>query len=200
LLRSSFTGLQYAVQVSGVGTSDAVTITQTDFTNIMWGVRVNDFDNININRNNIVIEDDGYSNWYASGVYLNNSTGFLVEENDVSNIGLKTYTSGIQVINSGDADNRVYKNKLSNLTYGNQADRVNRKSDLNLHTGLQFLCNAYESNNIAISVNYNLEKNGIRYYQGEFNPKTSAGNIFQNNTMDIVNNTDSHFNNSNSIC
>ena len=196
LLRSSFTGLEFAVQIAGAGISDAVTITQTDFTNNVWGVYVDEFDNVNINRNDFIIGNGGYSSslTFGNGIKLDNSTGFIVEENSVLNTLTAGKTSGIVVNNSGSADNQVYKNTLNNLFAGTQADRINRKLDLHLNTGLQFLCNDYVQNITAITVNYASPGNGIRYYQGEFNPKTSAGNTFLLNNMDIVNNTASHFN------
>ena len=196
LLRSSFTGLEHAIQIAGAGISEAVTVSQSDFSKNVWGIYVDEFDNVNLNRNDFVLGYGGYSNsiYFGNGITLDNSTGFIVEENTVLSTLNGGKTSGIVVNNSGEADNEVYKNTLTNLLYGTHANKINRKSDLHLHTGLQFLCNDYVDNNWAISVNYGLEYNGIRYYQGEFNPRRSAGNTFSNNIKDIVNNSGSHFN------
>ncbi|RYM32415.1 T9SS type A sorting domain-containing protein [Brumimicrobium glaciale] len=196
LLRSSFSGLEFAVQIAGAGITDAVTVTQADFTNNNMGIYVDEFDNINLNRNDFIIGNSGYLNsvYPGNGITLDNSTGFIVEENSVLSNMNGGKTSGIVVINSGSANNQVYKNSLNNLYLGTQASKINRKLDLHLNTGLQFLCNDYVQNRTAISVSYPSPGNGIRYYQGEFYPKTSAGNTFLLNNMDITNNTNSHFN------
>jgi len=193
ILRSSFTGLEFAVQVAGAGTSESVTITNTDFTNNIWGVRVADFDNVSINRNDFVIGNSGYSinSSSGNGVTLDKSTGFIVEENSVISTLVGGKTSGIVVNNSGPANNRLYKNSLNYLFAGTQANRVNRS--VNLANGLQFLCNDYVQNRKAIYINSDPDKDGVRLYQGEFNPKTSSGNTFQSNTLDIENNA-SHIN------
>jgi len=186
LMKSSFEGLEYAIQVAGAGVSEAVTISQTDFTNNIWGVRVKEFDNVNINRNDFVIGNGGYSNstYSGNGIFLDNSVEYIVEENSVLNTLSSGKTSGIVVDYGGPLDNKVYKNTLSNLFEGTKSNRVNRSVDLKY--GLQFLCNDYLNNENAIVINASDNSHGVRLNQGDFYSQTSSGNTFQFNTLDIV--------------
>jgi hypothetical protein len=191
LLKSSFTGLEFGIQTANTGSSQAATITQSDFINNNMGIYVDEFDNININRNDFHIGNSGYmiSPYPGNGITIDNATGFIIEENSVLSNLTGGKTSGIVVNNSGTADNQVYKNSLNNLYYGTQANKVNRFSDVSVITGLQFLCNDYNQNSTAISINYPGLGEGVRQYQGDLNPLTSAGNTFQLNSMDIANNS-----------
>ncbi|PWH84954.1 zinc-dependent metalloprotease [Brumimicrobium oceani] len=186
LMKSSFEGLEYAIQVAGAGVSEAVTISQTDFTNNIWGVRVKEFDNVNINRNDFVIGNGGYSNstYSGNGIFLDNSVEYIVEENSVLNTLSSGKTSGIVVDYGGPLDNKVYKNTLSNLFEGTKSNRVNRSVDLKY--GLQFLCNDYLNNENAIAINSSDNSHGVRLNQGDFYSQTSSGNTFQFNTLDIA--------------
>ncbi|PWH85764.1 T9SS type A sorting domain-containing protein [Brumimicrobium oceani] len=187
LMKSSFDGLEYAIQVAGAGVTEAVTISQTDFTNNIWGIRVKEFDNVNINRNNFVIGDGGYnsSTYSGNGIYLQNSAEYIVEENSVQNNLISGKTSGIVVDNGGPSDNRLYKNSLNNLFEGTKSNRINRSKYAK--NGLQFLCNEYVNNDNAILINSSHNSHGVRQNQGDYYPQTSAGNTFQFNTLDIAN-------------
>lgn len=138
LLKSSFTGLEIAIEASGSGTSETATISQTDFTDNIWGVKVDEFDNVSINRNNIEIGDGGYTLFWPIGVgiYLDNSTGYIVEENNVSTSLTNGYYNGVVADNSSGDNNRLYKNTFTGLTIGTEAVGVNHNT--NYQEGLQF--------------------------------------------------------------
>ena len=207
LLKSSFVGLRTAIEATGAGTSETATISQSDFINNKNGVLINEFDNVSINRNTMLVDGSGYNpNPFIpiteKGIEINNSTGFIVEENDVTgtysqfdNNNSKSY--GIIIRNAGGDENRVYNNDLASLKVGTDAIGLNRNEFYN-HIGLQFLCNSYQNYKYAINIGEEPD-DGIRLYQGDYNANSSlsvpAGNTFLGyslyfTTWDINNGTD----------
>src|SRR5690554_6178255 len=187
LLRSSFKGFKNAIEATGAGTSETVTIQQAEFIDNVWDISIDEFDNVSINRNEIVTGNTTLSPIFPIGVGVNisNSTGFLVEENTISTSLTNGYSLGISVTDGGTDDNRLYKNNLEELTFGLYGNGINHNS--NYQKGLQFLCNSLTNNQEAIRISSNVTTDGVRFYQGEYSPKKSAGNTFANNTMDISN-------------
>jgi hypothetical protein len=188
LLKSSFTGFNTAIDANGLGTTETVTIQQSNFTNNVNGIRIDDFDNVSINRNSINIGSAGYPFFLqGTGISMTNSTGYIVEENTISKTAV-TPTYGIIVDNSGTANNRLYKNTLNGLTYGNYFSKVNKNLVLmgGTNTGLQFLCNSFSNNSNAAYITTSTDWTyGIKLYQGE--ATKSAGNVFSGNTNSISN-------------
>lgn len=192
LLRSSFTGLEYAVEASGAGASEAAVIAQTDFTDNIWGIKIDEFDNVNINRNYIELGDGGYGSTPSGiGVFLENSTGYIVEDNTALSLLPSGYFWGIIASNSGGDDNQIYKNTLENLFIGTFGNKINHNS--NYQKGLQFLCNDYTNNETAISIGSSTQTDGVRLFQGDYsnNISKATGNTFVSNTKDIVNDANS---------
>src|SRR5690554_4341645 len=192
VLRSSFVGLERAVEITGASSSKAATITRTDFENNVWGVIVEDYDNVSIDRNHFELGNTGYganTTGLGVGVITNNSTEFIIEENSVYTPNTNLPHRGIIVQNASSNDNRLYKNTLENLLIGTGAYGINHNS--NYQNGLQFLCNSYVKNKTAISIGYNDTVDGVRFYQGDFSTKKSAGNTFSNNLLDIDNTANS---------
>ncbi|MDP2723904.1 MAG: T9SS type A sorting domain-containing protein [Bacteroidales bacterium] len=122
-----------------------------------------------------------------SGLYLDNCTGYQVEENTFSsnyNSGLPYgYTSvGLVVNNSGPEDNLVYKNTFTKLLFATVAQNHNRSYNT-LGKGLQYKCNVFENNYQDISVTWDgqpSELNGIALNQGNKTNEITApaGNLF----------------------
>src|SRR5699024_4295664 len=139
--------------------------------NNIVGIKINNIDNVSINRNDIVIGDGLYAvtippNYFiGAGIGVFASTGYLIEENDISstlNIGQDV---GIYIKNSGADNNRVYKNTMTGLTYGTYADGQNR-SYSELLKGLEFRCNNYINNNYGIAIQKINNDDGIKLFQG----------------------------------
>lgn len=191
LLKSSFKGFGTAIDATGAATTQTVTIQQTDFTDNILGITIDELDNASLNRNNMDVGDAGYTLFWpiGAGVMVDNSTGYKIEENVISTNLTGGMRIGIGVSNSGTDDNRVYKNKLNTLDVGVAGNGVNH--DGNYQKGLQYLCNDFKSNSTAISINSSPPYDGVRFYQGNFSPLKSAGNTFINNTQDIENNANS---------
>lgn len=194
LLKSTFTGYSVAIEATGAGTSKAITVAQSNFTNNIVGITVDAFNNVSFNRNTISIGTGGYPIVLnGTGISIDNSTGYIVEENTITKT-LPNTTTGIYVNNSGTANNRLYKNTLTGLTTGNNLTKINKNLILwGTHTGLQFLCNTYTNNNIAVRVGPSSDVTyGVKVEQGTANQ--SAGNVFNSNTNSINNISEWSFN------
>ncbi len=209
LQKSSFSGLFTAIEADGAGTSETVKVTQSNFTDIVNGILINEIDNVSIDRNNMFLNDPGYNqNPYFSmqykGVQIKNATGFLVEENDISSttpffFPNAPYSYGIVINNSGTANNRVYKNDLSSLRVASSAYAINYEpTTAGDPSGLQFLCNNYSNNMFDIYVgNIANVNDGIRLFQGNYNysqnARIPAGNKFSSgNPFSATWNLDNH--------
>lgn len=189
LLKSSFTGFQSAIEATGAGTTEAVIVQQSDFNDNIYGITVSGLNDVSINRNDIEIGGAGYGSTFGIGTGIYDATGFIVEENKVSTIQPNGLYLGIGVSNAGSDDNRFYKNELNDLSYGVIGSGVNHNS--NYQKGMQFLCNTFNNNQTAINMNSNPANHGVRFYQGDFSPMKSAGNTFEDNTLDIDNTANS---------
>lgn len=185
LLKSSFVGFQTAIEATGAGTTKTVTVSQADFTNNIYGITVDAFNNVSFNRNNISIGKATYPSTFAGmGISLANSTGYIVEENNITTSLSSALLFGIAVNNSGTANNRLYKNTLTGMSFGNYFTGVNKNFALwGTQTGAQFLCNTYTHNMYAVYVDGSTDYTyGIRLNQGE--TTSSAGNVFTLNPSD----------------
>jgi len=128
------------------------------------------------------LPDDLYS-----GLYLDNCTGYQVEENTFSSnydpalpYGYKSV--GLVVNNSGPEDNLTNKNNFQNLLFATVAQNHNRSYNTQ-GKGLQYKCNVFESNYQDISVTWDgqpSELNGIALNQGNKADEITApvGNLF----------------------
>ncbi len=191
LLKSSFKGFSSAIEATGAATTQTVTIQQANFIDNVWGITIDEFDNVSLNRNTMDVGDADYTLFWpiGAGIMVNNSTGYKIEENTVSTNLAGGFRVGINVSNSGTDDNRVYKNNLQALNNGVAGNGVNHNS--NYQKGLQFLCNNFQNNTTAIAINSSPTNDGVRFYQGNFSPLKSAGNTFTNNTTGINNTANS---------
>ena len=105
--------------------------------------------------NYIKLESNSPYSTVKHGIYLENCTGFTLEENEieaVSSSGNPLNTYGIKIQNSGINTNQVYLNFLTNCEIGIQAEGKNRGPAMyyyNGNQGLKFLCNEFSSFNDA---------------------------------------------------
>ncbi|MBW6491646.1 MAG: T9SS type A sorting domain-containing protein [Lentimicrobium sp.] len=183
---SSFENLNYAIYSLSRTGGKTFSVQYSNFTKNRRGVYANATDNLRISHNNITmyrknpLMDDN-----ISGIYLDNCTGYIVEENELQNMetypGYSTY--GIYINNSGETNNMVYKNNISNCSYGITAQDKNR--NINGSAGLLLKCNQFNNVKMDISV---LKTNptdiemGIAGSQGSNGTTcdTPAGNLFSN--------------------
>lgn len=111
---------------------------------------------------------------YSYGLYLNNCTGYTVENNDFSTIyGSATY--GVVVVNSNDggisnAVNEIYRNTFDGFDYAATAGLANvEMSGPNpvTNTGLTFRCNSFDN---SITADIMTVSGGISPFQGACTP------------------------------
>jgi hypothetical protein len=134
------------------------------------------------------------------GMFVEHSTGYLIEENDFygMNPGARSGI-GLVIDNSGGDDNMVYRNIFYDLEVG-AAALNNNKHIFIPAKGLCFKCNDFVNNTFDIFIssdNPTQLDQGIAAYQGAYIPgdnRAPAGNTFtQNqNTSDFNNGTDNH--------
>lgn len=130
----------------------------------------------NLFKTDTHFETDG-----GCGMYLDNCTGYKVEENVF--VGTNTASPrglGLVVHNSGDEPNELYRNKFENLDQGISAQQKNRITSVR-NKGLQIICNEFDDCDADIFVAEPKETNwGINDYQGVSGtgPEDMAGNLF----------------------
>lgn len=117
------------------------------------------------------------------GIYLDECTGYTIEENLFENdIPLQRKGNGIVINNSGGDPNEVYRNTFVGLDYGIIAQNENRnRTGL---SGLCLICNDFDicNNDIVITKETGNEtpEQGIAAHQGADSPDPEgmAGNLF----------------------
>lgn len=188
---------------------------KNEFQYCLYGIVNNNTDNVQIYLNNFTLPDAaGFTsnNTVERGIYLSNSTGYVVEQNffDGSNDANVSDTypcaMGIWVHNSGDESNEIRNNdfdemRLGTYVTGNNIDYVQNvdstpdtQSD---QTGLQLLCNTYTNGRVDV---FRGSHASMRWVQGgvqsflDVNPNPNgipAGNRFSSDeclgeSMDFV--------------
>lgn len=139
-------------------------------------------------------EEDG-----GCGLYLDNCTGYWVEENTFKHVS-DTTTKGIGIVvnNSGTDPNEIYRNTFISLEQGISAQEQNRSS----RDGLQILCNDFDECLADVFVPESIyEGKGIAPNQGSNDTVADAmaGNLFYiegiipDDDYDDLNNEGTHF-------
>lgn len=179
--KCSFSNLEYGIFTisSQWWVSGFTSVRESEFNNNVCGIYAslpNNFSSpIEIILNDFIVEPKLYSD-NASGIYLDNTSDFVVEENsfegDFSGIfdgsGVDTY--GIVVNNCGESDNSLYNDSLYRLNVGIQAQFKNRSRD-GIH-GLSILCNDYS---ICQYDEYIVAKQPLKAYHGIVENQGSNG-------------------------
>jgi tetratricopeptide (TPR) repeat protein len=98
-------------------------------------------------------------NPYGTGIFLNDASGYKIEENEFykdpgNSCVYCTPSVGINVNNSGVANNLIYRNNFSLLDCGISASGINGPSGIASRiSGLEFQCNEFSQNINDIKVN-----------------------------------------------
>jgi len=135
---------------------------QSKFHSLNTGVNMNAQANYRLTRCD-------FSNIGHAGLISANSSGYKVEENDFSTT--KPFATGINVSNSGSAENRIYKNSFSDFWKGISV--AGNNSSRPALSGLQFIRNEFENNQYDIHISPDAT---IRSNQGS--SSGGAGNRF----------------------
>ncbi|MGI5821745.1 MAG: S8 family serine peptidase [Bacteroidales bacterium] len=202
-IASLFTGLDYGIiALNGDGFYE-ISILSTNFELNDYGIYLSGINNVRILKNRFIIGKD--SNSIVSkpvGLYLQNGSGFRIEENLFRNNTVSNLSKiGLNIKNSGAENNQVYKNQFKNLTYGQIFDG-NNCSQRSPATGLVSLCNKNLNN---ITYDFWVRPivgcyNGINPYQdaiintGSGLDTVSAGNQFSSvSSIDIQYNNEGNY-------
>lgn len=196
--RCTFEGLTYGIKALGVYQQNNCVVEHSDFLDNVTGIYLSSMDNsaVNLNFFEFLVENQDTLNKFHCGLYLDNCTGYQVEENEFKSyyqIGNPVSSVGITVNNSGGNYNEIYNNYCHNLFAGILAQNENRAN--NGLTGLEILCNDFSTNeyDIAVTVDTIRSNSGIRSVQGSsYNSVTSPANnkfsyTHNNNVSDYYN-------------
>lgn len=184
--KCKFTGFRYGIFAKDAQFSvNTFTVDRAEFENNIYGINVHGIKNETILNSDFKVGYNTTSGCPAVsgyGIYLDNSTGFAIEENTFTkmlNAPVANYT-GVQVNNSLGQDD-IYKNSFTGLSFANYAHWQNWTTNAGI--GLEYLCNTNQTNWADFYIpSPQVNENTIQTWQG--NTLTSAGNTFSqsNNT------------------
>jgi len=186
IIRSSFSGLHYGVKAVASDPAFYVNIKTTDFDSNYRSVYLDNADYSTVNLNTFHIPAYTLTNDSLYCLYLNNCTGYSVQENyfksqfyPISIDQTPRPYIGIIVNNSGEADNEIYNNRFDSIPWGIIAQDKNRNA--NGSDGLRIKCNDFTSihYDIAVVLSGTHPTWGIALYQGDsLSVNGPAGNTF----------------------
>lgn len=187
IVRSQYLNLHKGIDASSTIDVRTIYVGHAEFRNNWIGVhsigliapQILDNDFFVINRNN------------AAGIYLTNSTGYAVENNNFEAMALTpvVWMFGIAVQSSGDEDNEIYNNYFRNLYIGivstgqnadYQSTDPQNPCGSRYDIGLKYFCNQFDRS-IPYADIY-LHDGNISDVQGTCNPPGEpARNVFSHN-------------------
>ena len=193
---TTFDGFRYGISAT-VNNGRILNVLDADFTNNSIGIYT-------ANSNYFTIRDCSFSigenefippglnaNRLNHGVFVENGTGYMIEDNEFSHAGPPNPDYGLLIVESGDDPNRVRENEFYDIRYAAIAQDLNRDLSNSL-IGLEYHCNRFENAAYALLVHgdgITLTPNGgICDNQGR--SQDPAGNTFYNNIVDLYNDFD----------
>jgi hypothetical protein len=199
---TTFNNLLYGIKVLGIQPTDYFAVKESAFYNNLRGIYTSATTGSQINF--CYFQPWEYASGFVEnyGLYLDECTGYQVEENLFENNSSTVYGNGLVINNSGTDANQVYRNTFTGLDYGIIAQNKNRHS--NGLTGLCIKCNDFDdcNNDIVITTDVGDEdpELGISANQGanSANPEDMAGNLFyiegvkSDGDFDDINNEANH--------
>ena len=182
-----FRKLNYAVYVVNTNTIYYPDIRHTDFSLCKRSIYISSTDGARVTSCHFYMPAVLSFTQGDYGLYLNNSYGYHIEDNQFMGPASSQLGGiGLYINFSGEHWNQVYNNSFSNLNYGTMAYGLNRKSN---GVGLCIECNDYDYNKYDIVVNGKPNiGHGIAYNQGHMgaNDTLPAGNTFTQNFPQLV--------------
>jgi hypothetical protein len=154
------------------------TVDRIHFVDNMWGVY--DVTSIasRITRNTFQVPD--WDNFVRppTGLYVHQSTGYLVEENSFNGYN-RGSSFGIYFYGPQQAENRIYNNTFSNLMAGTMVAGRHKGNDPPYERqGLQILCGDYDENSFDFALG---SYTYIREDQGDIDPVNPEGSQLAGN-------------------
>ncbi|RLD65462.1 MAG: hypothetical protein DRI84_06770 [Bacteroidetes bacterium] len=171
LAKNQFKNLYYGVRViNGISPNALVKINDNIFDNTYRAIMLSGTHNANVLENSIkaadqVLVQSGQPDPpQPYGIYINGGKGFKVEENTIyrpsSDYAMHNGSRGIIVHKTGTQNNEIYKNTLTNLFMGNQAQCFNSGDGTNASMGLKYFCNTNQDDS------YDIWAGGLGYCTG----------------------------------
>lgn len=204
---NQFENLNHGIWVNAAGAAATFSSDRNVFINNLVGIRATNTNLAAITRNQFKLYE---ATTQTTGLYLVNSTKYVVEENDfdiVVNTPMPlAQTYGIVVNNSGALPNSIYKNTFHNLYIGGQSESVNSNNDVTVAggTGLVWKCNTFNKPiekhdltviNGRISYNQGLVNSGSALLANQY----AASNVFSLANESVVLEHDLFLSNANPI-
>ena len=184
----TFKKLYYGIHAEGITSTKTVIIDKTEFTNVFRSIYLGGISNPTITLDTILIGLNHFStNDTAYGIYLDQCTGYKVEENYIrdwlTNEPNTSLKGGIIINNSGADYNEIYKNTVDDINTAIVAQNNNRGYENDPLTGLKLYCNDLINDfyDIVVTANTQTLPIGISKYQGYYYSqfdRYSAGNLF----------------------
>lgn len=137
---SQFINLERGIEIDNTIMPPApVFVDKAYFENFKEGVALSGGGNsLKLIRSEFYLPDNDFTTALKSGIYINGSTGYIIEENEFwQHYGGSQGDAGIRVHNNGPSGDQLYKNYFHDIEDGVIAQQDNR--------GLQIKCNTFES-------------------------------------------------------
>ena len=180
-IESRFTGLDFGIVANGSDNVYKISVISTKFITNDYGIYLSGVNNAKILNNYFIIgKNNNNITTKPVGLYLQNGTGFRIEENNFKyNELISLPRTGLIIKNSGKENNQIYNNTFDRLVDGQIFDGLNY-STIYPYEGLVSLCNQNNNNKgndfwVRKIDGYNY--NGINQYQGEVINNGSTMNI-----------------------
>jgi len=152
---SSFSGLWMGVRSSMTGVSNnTFEVDRTSFVRNHVGILSSGVTAPLITRNDFEVGVDYFYVYPPIGLYLNGSTGYIVEENEFAGMDDSRITVGLLTRESGAVSNEIRSNSFKDLHVANLSNGMNLNPS-NPTNGLSYACNrnnSMEANNFDFSV------------------------------------------------
>lgn len=186
--RSLFWGFHKAIQSEEVGIMSVpkFTVKHSDFRNNDYGIYSRKGDFATILDCNFEL---GLDNWYScnAGVFLDNTSGFAIEENSFTKGSLAVDDNFGIVVKDSKSQNQIYHNHFDGLYCANLAIGVNNNGGHRdqIFEGLGYGCNENVNNDIDFYVMGTAPLSGIQSQQG--NEIATTRNTFSQNAYHFYN-------------
>src|SRR6185437_276654 len=143
---STFTNLQYGVDVNNVSTVISVKVNNNDFVGCNRGVLMNNSNNSTVTNNRIDVgAGQNTANFLPYGIYMQNSTGYNVYNNNITTTQWPDYHSsiatGIWVNSAISTPNLINLNTITKMSAG--VGVLGNNYGVNPGDGLQLKCNIF---------------------------------------------------------
>lgn len=183
-IESSFINLHYGIKAFATNPQNSIWVENVNFFLNYRSIYANAFQNATLFGNNFDIMGFPGQSEFGYGIFLDNCTDYIVENNQLQKghpTSVVLSIAGIIVNNSGPDYNLINNNNFHKLHTGILAQNHNRGYLDQPETGLVLKCNDFTQNyfDIAVTADEENPHNGIGKYQGTSgSPSSPAGNLF----------------------